>query len=193
MVRSMPNARPSSHQTALLVVDVQERLASVMPDASAVENAGRLIDGARALEMRVLVTEQYPKGLGGTVAPLRDKLAAFATPPKVLEKLDFDACDDAGVVAELDALRAAGVRTLVVAGMEAHICVAQTARGLVDRGFHVLVASDATASRAPENRRIAESIWASVGAHVTSTEAVLFDLVQRASGDRFKAISKLVR
>lgn len=189
----MPSPRPTVESTALLVIDVQERLAGVMPDASAVDNAGRLIDGARALGVRVLVTEQYPKGLGPTVAPLREKLAAFAEPVPVLEKLDFDACDDAGVAARLDALRQSGVTTIVVAGMEAHICVAQTARGLVDRGLRVLVAGDATASRAPENRRIAEGLWATSGALVTSTEAVLFDLTRRASGDAFKTISKIVR
>lgn len=189
----MSHARPRPETTALVVIDVQERLAAVMPDASAIENAGRLIDGARALGVRVLVTEQYPKGLGHTVPPLRERLDAFGSPPSVLEKLDFDACDDAGVSGQLDALREAKIDTIVLAGMEAHICVAQTARGLVDRGFRVLVASDATASRAPENRRIAEALWAQAGASVTSTEAVLFDLVRRASGDAFKAISKLVR
>jgi len=175
------------------VIDVQERLAAVMPDASAVQNAARLIEGAHALGMRVLVTEQYPKGLGSTVAPLRERLAAFTTPVPVLEKLDFDACDDPNVAAQVDALKNAGITTLVLAGMEAHICVAQTARGLSDRGFRVMVASDATASRAIENRRLAEGLWARVGAIPTSTEAVLFDLVRRASGEQFKAISKLVR
>lgn len=189
----MPNERLRPETTALLVIDVQERLASVMPDASAVENTGRLLEGARALGLRVLVTEQYPKGLGPTLAPLRERLAAFAEPVPVLEKLDFDACDDPGVRERLDGLRQAGITAIVVAGMEAHICVAQTARGLVDRGFRVLVASDATASRAPENRRIAEGLWAASGALVTSTEALLFDLTRRASGDTFKAISKIVR
>ena len=188
---SLERLRPES--TALVVIDMQERLAAVMPDASACANAGRLIDGARALDMRVLVTEQYPKGLGSTVAPLKEKLAAFATPVPVLEKLDFDACDDPSVAAQLDVLKNVGVVAIVLAGMEAHICVAQTARGLCDRGFRVLVASDATASRTPENRRIAEGLWSSVLAIPTSTEAVLFDLVRRASGEPFKAISKLIR
>ena len=189
----MSLARLRSEKTALLVIDVQERLAAVMPDTLAVENAGRLIDGARVLGLRVLVTEQYPKGLGSTVAPLRERLASFASPPLVLEKLDFDACDDPAVGAQLDSFRDAKVDTIVIAGMEAHICVAQTARGLVDRGFRVLVAADATASRASENRRLAEGLWSHAGAIPTSTEAVLFDLVGRASGDAFKAISKLVR
>jgi len=189
----MPNARPHPETTALLVIDVQERLAPVMNDAHAVDNTGRLVDGARALGMRVLVTEQYPKGLGNTVPQLGEKLLAFAAPPPVLEKLDFDACDDPGDTAALDGLRDARVDTLILAGMEAHICVAQTARGLVDRGFRVLVAADATASRTTENRRLAEGLWSAAGAGVTSTEAVLFDLVRRASGDAFKAISKIVR
>lgn len=166
---------------------------SVMPESQAIENTGRLIDGARALGIEVIVTEQYPKGLGSTLAPLREKLAAITPAPKVFEKLDFDACDDPNVAAQLDALRAHSVDTIVLAGAEAHICVAQTARGLVDRGFGVFVATDATASRTAENRRIAEGLWIASGAVATSTEAILFDLVRRASGDGFKAISKLVR
>lgn len=189
----MTSARPGPETTALIVIDVQERLAAAMPDGSAIENAGRLVEGARALGVRVLVTEQYPKGLGPTVPALRERLAAFASPVPVLEKLDFDACDDRGVAEALDGLRTAKIDTLVLSGMEAHICVAQTARGLVERGFRVLVAGDATASRSAENRRIAEGLWRAAGAVPTSTEAVLFDLVRRASGDAFKTISKLVR
>ncbi len=187
----MPNPRPVPAHTALFVVDVQERLAAVMPEGPAIENTGRLLDGARALGIEVLVSEQYPKGLGSTVAPLREKLAVMS--PKIFEKLDFDACDDPAIAAALDALRARSIDTIVLAGMEAHICVAQTARGLVERGFGVVVASDATASRTHENRRIAEGLWTASSAIASSTEAILFDLARRASGDAFKAISKLVR
>ncbi len=189
----MTLTRPSPETTALMVIDVQERLAAAMPQGPALENIGRLIDGARALGVQLLVTEQYPKGLGPTLAPLRERLGAFATPVSVLEKLDFDACDDPAVSAALEGLQQARVRTLVLAGMEAHICVAQTARGLVDRGFQVLVVADATASRTAENRRLAEGLWTAAGAVPTSTEAVLFDLVRRASGDAFKSVSKLIR
>jgi nicotinamidase-related amidase len=185
--------RPLPASTALVVIDIQEKLVLAMRDESAVVGAGKLIDGARALGLRVLVTEQYPKGLGSTVPTLREKLDAFSDKPRVCEKLDFDATDDAAIAVALDAWKAEGVRTIVLAGMEAHICVAQTARGLVARGFEVLVAADATSSRAAHNERIAEGLWSASGAAVTSVEAVLFDLVRRASGDAFKAISKIVR
>ena len=180
-------------RTALLVVDVQERLASAMPESAAIVNIDRLIESARILGLPVAVTEQYPKGLGATVPMLRERLATFTDAPPVLEKLEFDATENAGVSAHLDHLRAHGVDSVIVTGMEAHICVFQTARGLVARGFAVHVAGDATASRNPVNIEIARGLWRDAGAVSTATESVLFDLLGRASGDAFKAISKLVR
>lgn len=180
-------------RTALLVVDVQERLASVMPESAAVVNADRLIEGARLLGLPVAVTEQYPKGLGNTVPMLRQRLATFVDPPPVFEKIEFDATENAALSAHLDRLRAHGIDTVIVLGMEAHICVFQTARGLALRGFGVHVPGDATASRAPANLEIARGLWRDAGAISTATETVLFDLLGRASGDALKAISKLVR
>jgi nicotinamidase-related amidase len=189
----MPIHRLTPARTALLVVDVQERLASAMPPSDAIANVARLIEGARLLGVPVLVTEQYPKGLGATVPTLRDALAAFTDTPPVLEKIEFDATENAGVGAQLDRFRAHGVDSIVLTGMEAHICVFQTARGLVLRDFAVHVAGDATASRSPANLDVARGLWRDVGAIATSTETVLFDLLGRAGGDAFKAISKLVR
>jgi nicotinamidase-related amidase len=139
------------------------------------------------------VTEQYPKGLGHTVPMLQERLAQFTDAPPVFEKLEFDATENASVSAHLDRLRAHGVDSVVVTGMEAHICVLQTARGLAQRGFAVHVAGDATASRSPQNLDIARGLWRDAGAFSTTTETVLFDLLGRAQGDAFKSISKLVR
>lgn len=180
-------------RTALLVIDVQERLASAMPESAAIANIDRLLEGARVLGVPVVVTEQYPKGLGATVPALQERLTTFTTAPSVFEKIEFDATENAAVSAHLDRLRAHGVGSLIVTGMEAHICVFQTARGLVARGFSVHVAGDATASRSPANLDIARGLWRDSGAVSTATETVLFDLLGRASGDAFKAISKLVR
>jgi hypothetical protein len=113
----------------------------------------------------------------------------------MVEKVEFDACCDA---AFLDALgigegAAAAQRTIVLCGMETHICVYQTARALQERGHSVHVPVDATCCRRPENRRIAERLLERAGAVLTTTETALFDLLKRAGSEEFKAISKLVR
>ena len=164
-------------RTALLVVDVQERLASAMPQSDAIPNVGRLLEGARLLGVPVAVTEQYPKGLGVTVPALRERLTQFTDTPPIFEKLEFDATENPGVSAHLDQLRSHGVSSVILVGMEAHICVFQTARGLALRGFAVHVPGDATASRNPANLEIARGLWRDVGAISTTTESVLFDLL----------------
>jgi len=176
-------------QSVLVVIDVQERLVSAMPPeagARAVTAASTLVQGARRLGVPVLVTEQYPRGLGPTVSALREVLGEN-TP---VEKLEFDATENAGFDA---ALRALGRSIVVIAGMESHICVYQTARGLARRGVHVHVAADATCARTAENADVARGLWTRAGAVVTSTETVLFDWLGRAGSDEFKAISRLVK
>jgi nicotinamidase-related amidase len=183
---------PSS--TALLVIDVQERLAAAMPEearASAVSRTERLLEGARIVGIPALVTEQYPKGLGPTLPGVRAKAEeAGAT---FVEKLEFDATANEAVRAHLERWRAEGRTAIVLAGMEAHICVYQTARGLATRGFTVHVAMDAVCSREKANVDVARSLYHYAGAWVSASEVVLFDLVGKAGSDTFKAISKLVR
>ncbi len=184
--------RPST--TALLVIDVQERLVAAMPEeagASALRRAERLLEGAKLVGLPALVTEQYPKGLGATVSSVRAKAEeAGAT---FLEKLEFDATENEGVRAHLERWRSEGRTAIVLAGMEAHICVYQTARGLVARGFSVHVALDAVCSREKANVEVARSLYHYAGAWTSASEVVLFDLVGKAGSDTFKAISKLVR
>jgi nicotinamidase-related amidase len=177
--------------TALLVVDVQEKLAAAMPSArvdTLVRNVGILLDAAVHLGVRVLATEQYPKGLGPTVAALASRLQALGVVPAA--KTTFDACGDAGVSR---ALASASPRAVVVVGMEAHVCVFQTVRELVQRGYEVHVPVDAVASRTEENRAAGLALCERTGAIATSTETVVFDLVERAGTDAFKVISKLVK
>lgn len=180
--------------TALLVIDVQERLAAAMPEdagPSAVRRTERLLDGARILGVPVLVTEQYPKGLGPTLPGVRAKAeeagATFA------EKLEFDASANDAVRAHLERWRSQGRTAIVLAGMEAHICVFQTARGLAANGFSVHVAYDAVCSREKANVEVARSLYHYAGAYLSASEVVLFDLLGKAGSDAFKAISKLVR
>lgn len=191
----MTNLRLVPDRTVLLVVDVQERLAAAMPGTgeACAKNVDRLLEGARLLGLPVIVTEQYPRGLGPSVPVVRERLATFAPPVEPLEKIEFDATANAGVRERLDALRSQGRTHAVVCGMEAHICVYQTARGLVDLGWQAHVAFDACASRAPASAKVARGLWARAGAVPTVTETVLFDLLGKAGGDAFKAVSQLVR
>jgi nicotinamidase-related amidase len=177
--------------TVLLVVDVQERLAAAMPAArleSVVRNTGILLDAASHLGVIVLATEQYPKGLGHTVPPLAAKLQAAGVSP--VAKMTFDASGDVGIARPLASL---APRAVIVVGMETHVCVFQTVRELARRGYDVHVPIDAVASRTEENRTTGLSLCERSGALVTTTETIVFDLLERAGTEAFKAVSKLVR
>jgi len=177
--------------SVLLVVDVQERLASAMPQAAmdrVVSSTLVLLESARLLGVPVIATEQYPKGLGPTVAPLAEKLRALGVEP--IDKMTFDACGEPRVTR---ALAQHSPRAVVLAGMETHICVFQTARELARRGVAVHVVADAVSSRTDENRGIGLRLCERAGAIVTATETVVFDWLERAGTDDFKAVSKLVK
>jgi nicotinamidase-related amidase len=177
--------------SVVLVVDVQERLASAMPEAAMqrlVANTRILLDAARLLGVSVVASEQYPKGLGPTVASLAEKLHLAGVVP--IDKLTFDACGEPRVV---QAIAEHGPRAVVVVGMETHVCVFQTARELVRLGYAVHVAGDAVASRREEHRAMGLSLCERAGAFVAPVETVVFDWLRRAGTDDFKAVSKLLR
>jgi nicotinamidase-related amidase len=173
--------------TALLVVDVQERLVPAIADhRRVVWNCRRLIDAAGVLGVPVAATEQYPKGLGPTVAELAERLGGAAIP----EKLTFSA---GGCPAVFEALRRRGVSKLLLCGIEAHVCVAQTAIDLLAHGWRVYVAVDAVGSRFEIDRDTALRRMESSGATLTTTEAALFEWCQVAGTPKFKQISRLAR
>ncbi len=172
----------------LLVVDVQERLASAMPKAALADlekNAAVLIRAARRLGLPVVATEQYPKGLGRTVPALRELL-----PDAPMEKLEFS-CAAAEPVARH--IAASGRKQAIVAGMEAHVCVFQTVRDLLADGFSVFLAQDAVVSRTDANRAVGLRLCEKAGATLTSTEAVLFDLLGVAGTPEFKELAPLIK
>jgi nicotinamidase-related amidase len=171
----------------LLVVDIQERLAAVMAERErVVANAGHLIAAARLLGVPVVHTEQYPKGLGPTVPELR----AALEPAAAVEKMTFDCC---GEPAFGPVLARTGRSTVIVCGMETHICVLQTVLGLLAGGMTVHVAADAVCSRNPENARVALELMRDAGAVVTCTATVMFQLLVRAGTAEFKAIQARIR
>lgn len=178
-------------RTVLLVVDVQERLAAAMP-ATAMErvtaNALVLLEAARLLGVPVVASEQYPKGLGPTIPPIGEKLRSMGV--EAIAKNTFDACGEPRIARAIGLSQPTAV---VVVGMEAHVCVFQTARELVRRGLAVHVVADAVASRREDNRTLGLALVERAGAFAAPTETVVFDWLERAGSDAFKAISKLVR
>ena len=183
--------RLEPNTSLVFVVDVQEHLvAAIPPDAAArvVHNTAVLLEAARLLGVSVMASEQYPKGLGPTVEALRGPLDQVKAPR--FEKLAFSALGEPPISA---AIVDAAPRDVLLVGMEAHICVFQTARDLVKRGIRTQVVADAVASRTEERRAIGLSLSERAGAVVTTTETVLFEWLGRAGTDAFRAISKMLR
>lgn len=183
--------RLDPRRSLLLVVDVQERLSAAMPEdamARLLSNAGILLEAAKILGAPVLATEQYRKGLGPTVAPLLERLTAMGVAP--IEKMSFDALGEPRAAVALGQLDPANV---IVLGMESHVCVFQTVRELRRRRIRTVVVSDAVTSRTEENRKAGLALSERCGAIPMPTESIVFDWLERAGTDTFKAVSKLVR
>ncbi len=175
-------------RTVILVVDVQERLSAAMPPddlARLVKYAKALVGTARELEIPVLATEQYPKGLGPTLPALRELL-----PSAPLEKMHFSCVPDPRFSAALAATRR---RQVVMAGMETHVCVYQTARDLVVSGYDVHVCADAVTSRLDLHRQVGLELCRQADAVVTTAESAIFDLLGLCGTPQFKKASALVR
>ncbi|MFA5529668.1 MAG: hydrolase [Thiohalomonadaceae bacterium] len=180
----------SADQSLLILVDVQVRLAAAMPDADrarVLRQGAALLRGADLLQVPVIVSEQYPKGLGHTEPALAETFPAAAA---VVEKTCF-ACS--GETRFREALAGHGRRQVVVAGMEAHVCVLQTALELHAAGHEVFVVEDAVSSRDPANRDNAMARLRQAGVTVTNTESVLFEWLRDASHTQFKAVSALIK
>lgn len=171
----------------LLLIDTQERLAPVIAGVEEVlESCRRLIAGARAVEVPVLATEHFPRGLGGTVAPVRELLAEG----EIMEKIHFSAAFEAPF---RDRIAEIGRRQIVVAGTESHVCVLQTALGLKDLGYQVFVVADAVGSRDPENKRLALDRLRDEGLRVVAREMVLFEWAKRGASPAFRKLLPLIK
>src|ERR1051325_684100 len=174
----------------LLVIDVQERLMPVIHEREEVErNVDRLLRGCRLLDTPALLTEQYVKGLGQTVEPVRRALLeTYGYRP--IEKSCFSAWGCGELQAELRTLKK---KQVLLAGVEAHVCVYQTALDLLAGGHEVTLIADAVSSRTARNREIAIQRLTAEGAHVSSTEMALFELLVEAGTEEFRAVSRLVK
>lgn len=171
--------------TALLVVDMQEKLVKLIPGhEQLVWNIGRLMDGATILGLTVLATEQYPKGLGPTSPELAARLGSIPA------KLAFSCGECGGLFQELGKK---GIHKILVCGIEAHVCVQQTVHDLLAEGFRVYLAADAIGARGRLDYEIALRRMDSAGATLTTVEAALFEWCDVAGTPEFKQISSLVK
>lgn len=173
--------------SALLVIDIQERLLPVIHESErVVANAIKLINGFKILDTPVFYTEQYPKGLGPTAAAIKEALGDN----EPITKMSFS-CAGAGDLFER--LQKKNIKTILLCGIESHVCVMQTALDLLANDFKVKVAADAVSSRRKFDYEVALSRMAYNGAEVTLTESVLFEMLNICGTDQFKAISKIVK
>lgn len=173
--------------SVLVVVDVQDKLLHAIHEWPAVlENTIKMVKFAHTLGVPVIVTEQYPKGLGPTNAKLAELFPAF----NCLEKTVFSCYGAAGFAALLTEL---GAKTLVLVGIEAHICVQQTALAALDEGLAVHVIADAVGSRTPANKEIGLAKIMQAGGVISAVEIALYEWLERSDGPEFKSILPLIK
>ncbi len=172
--------------TSLLVIDFQEKLVPIMQESDrTIKNAQTLIKIAKALDMPITVTEQYPKGIGHTVKEITEVLASV----EPIEKMSFTACTSD----VKEALSKSPRRKILVTGIEAHVCVFQSVRDLLSEEYEVYVVADSVSSRKSFNYENGLALMKDLGAVITNTETVLFDLLKVSDHPRFKELSKLIR
>ncbi|ASB50156.1 isochorismatase family protein [Alkalitalea saponilacus] len=179
--------RIEKEQSIAVIIDVQERLFPHIHESEKLAvNLQILIEGLNVLQVPIKVTEQYKKGLGETIPAIANLLTGC----KSVEKTAFSCCDEPAFLSDIEKKPA---KFVILAGIESHICVLQTALDLKANGFQPVVVEDCVASRNPENKRIAINRMLQEGITVTSYESLLFELCRMAGTDQFKAISKLVK
>jgi nicotinamidase-related amidase len=180
----------SAAKSALLAVDIQQKLLPAMsqPD-EVITQSTTLLKGADLLSIPVAVSEQYPAGIGATVDPVLQA----ASNPHVFEKLHFSCAADAKIAAHMDKLKRSGRNQIVICGIEAHVCVLQTALGFRERGYDVAVVVDAISSRQPLSKETAIARLAMAGVIIVTTEMVLFEWLGKAGTDTFREALKLIR
>ncbi len=177
---------PVRENVALLVIDIQERLMPVIFESEKIfANVNKLLRGAEILQVVTLITEQYPKGLGATCKEIE-----LPENANIIEKTCFSSMLNTEVN---DQLKLSNRKSLIICGVEAHICVLKTALDALGEGYEVHVVADAVSSRTPENKQIALDRLRQAGAYITSVEMILFQLMDYAGTDEFKAISKLIK
>ncbi|MDI6792143.1 MAG: hydrolase [bacterium] len=173
--------------TGIVIVDVQEKLMSVMGHKQMViDNIVRLLHLAGLFNLPVILTEQYSKWLGPTLQEIKDVMPAY----NPIEKLDFNCC---AVEPFNCCLESNNFKNIILTGVESHICVFQTCFTLLEKGYQVHVPQDAVASRTDENWRVGLDLMREAGGVVTSTEAVIYQILKRAGTREFKEMLKIIK
>lgn len=177
----------SVEDTALIVVDVQGKLANIVHESEfVVEQIETLIKGAQMLEVPIVWMEQYPEGLG----PTTERLSRHLQDETYISKRTFSACLEEDFMNEIEKLNK---KSFLVVGIEAHVCVYQTVRDLLQKEHEVEIVLDAVSSRTETNRQIGIEKMRSLGASITSTEMALFDLMKTSKHPRFREVSALIK
>ena len=185
------NPRSRAGESCLIVIDVQEKLFVAIPSGPRVEaNIGLLLDTADALDMPVLVTEHMAESIGATRGPVMARLPRSA---EVLAKSHFSGFDEPDVRTRIEAHAVAGRNDFAICGLEAHVCVQQTALALREAGHRIRIVADATGSRDYEDRELALERMRRAGCDVVSTEALVFEWLERGDTPAFKKLLRTIR
>lgn len=184
------NRHPSiarREDSLVLVIDIQQAMLKIIEDWETIcRKVSQLTRAADILNIPVVLTEQYPKGLGNTIPQVLQAIRS----PKVYQKEHFSACQEDPF---LEVLRSFGRSRIILVGMEAHVCVLQTALDLILSGFEVQVVFDAVSSRTAFNRDVGIELMRQAGVVITSTEIVLFGWIHRSNTDEFRQVHPILK
>ncbi|MCX6243718.1 MAG: hydrolase [Bacteroidetes bacterium] len=174
-------------RTAALVIDIQERLYPfIFENEKLTKNVTMLIEGLKIIGIPIFVTEQYVKGLGPTIEPVANVLG---THPRI-EKMAFSCCDEPRV---MEGIAVTGKENIILAGIESHVCVFQTAIDLKRNGYQPVVVEDCVSSRRENDKRMAIERLRHEGVIITTCESILFELLRYSGTEQFRGISRLVK
>jgi nicotinamidase-related amidase len=177
----------AKEKTGIIIIDVQEKLMAVMGQKQRVlDNVLRLMELSNIFGLPVLFTEQYPKWLGPTLPEIVETSPSYDP----ISKMHFNCCDVEGFNKKLNSLES---ENLIVVGVETHICVFQTCVSLLERGYQIHVPQDAVTSRTDENWQVGLKLMDKAGAVITSTEAILYQIMKKAGTTEFKKMLKVIK
>jgi nicotinamidase-related amidase len=178
---------PERRKTTLVVVDIQEKFMPVIFEIDrVVENTKKLVRAFQAMKIPVIFTQQYTKGLG----PTAEEIAQLFGDEKPIEKIEFSCMENKEF---LKRMKGFGVKDLVICGIEAHVCILQTALDAIKQGFRVYIVQDATSSRNKSDWKTAMRRARQSGAFIVSTEMIIFQLLRKAGTQEFKEIQRIVK
>ena len=177
----------SQTDSIVLVIDVQEKLVRMLEKDTIVSKTAKLVEAAKILQIPIIVTEQYPKGLGNTIAPVAECLPSDSS---IFEKVSFSALDSEDIA---DKIKSYGKKQIVICGIETHICVHQTVAALIEAGYDVYVIKDACASRNKYEFKQGIEAMSQNGAKISCLEIALFEWLGSAKHPNFKEVQALIK